>query len=161
MEINTNEIRRLHLTKKKNKYLQMKKYFLTIGVVLAVVGCKTATKTTTTKEAVSKVQPTLVNTQWTLAEVVKGKTPTLVVESGKLSGNAGCNNYFGTLEMDNTQGIFKAKNIGSTRMACPSMSAEASFLKILNEVNRYVVKDHHLELYKDNLLLMKLVKLQK
>ena len=149
------------MTFKKQKKSHMKKYFLTLGVALAVVACKTATKTTTTKEEVSKVQPNLVNTQWTLAEVVKGKTPTLVVETGKLSGNAGCNNYFGTLEMDNTQGIFKAKNIGSTRMACPTMSAEASFLKILNEVNRYVVKDNNLELYKDNLLLMKLAKLQK
>ena len=54
---------------------------------------------------------------------------------------------------------FTVKNIGSTRMSCESMEVETTFLKMLGETDHYVVSDNMLELYKGNLLLMKLVKM--
>lgn len=128
-------------------------------VLLAMVGCSTIKNSS--NSASSKAQPSLLNTQWRLEDSVKGKTPTLVIENEKLSGNAGCNNYFGTITLDASNGSFAAKNIGSTRMACPNMQAEANFLKMLNEANRYVSKNGTLELYKDQLLLMKLTQMGK
>ena len=100
-------------------------------------------------------QANISNTQWRLADQVKGATPTLVVESGKLTGNAGCNNYFGELSMDPTAGNFSAKNIGSTRKACENMGVETNFLQMLQEANKYVVSGNTLELYRGNLLLLK------
>ncbi|MBS1549531.1 MAG: META domain-containing protein [Bacteroidetes bacterium] len=137
----------------------MKKLALIFAILFVVVSCTTNNTIGSTKK--SKAQPSLYSTQWTLAEVVKGKNPTMVLENGKISGNAGCNNYFGSFEMDTTQGSLKINNLGTTRMACPNMSAESNFLKILGETNRYIVNGEHLELYKDNLLLLKMIKLSK
>lgn len=128
----------------------MKNLFLSIFAASVVASCTTA--------AVSKVgksQESLVDSQWVLGDHVKGKTPTLVVENGKVSGNAGCNNYFGELSLDPTAGNFVAQKIGSTRMACDNMSVEGNYLSMLQEANKYVVKGNTLELYKNNLLLLK------
>lgn len=133
----------------------MKNLFLSIIAVLTVSSC-------TTLSNVSKIgskQVSITNTQWTLAETVKGKTPTLIIENNKLSGNAGCNNYFGTLMLDTTAGNFSASGIGATKMACENMETENNFLSMLQEANKYVVSGNTLELYKNNLLLMKLNKL--
>ncbi|MPN27835.1 hypothetical protein SDC9_175269 [bioreactor metagenome] len=40
-------------------------------------------------------------------------------------------------------------------MACDNMSVETNFFNMLNEVNKYIVSGNTLELYKDNLLLLK------
>lgn len=103
----------------------------------------------------SKKQPSLLNTHWTLADQVKGKTPTLKIEQGKVFGNAGCNNYFGELVLDTTTGGFTTDKMGSTRMACDNMSVEDNFLKMIGMVNKYKINGNTLELYKDNLLLLK------
>ena len=81
-----------------------------------------------------------------------------IIESGKITGNAGCNNYFGELSLDATAGNFIVKNVGSTRMSCDNMEVESQFLRMLNEADKYVVSGNTLELYKGNLLLMKLNK---
>lgn len=133
----------------------MKNLFLSIFVLLMVFSC-------TTLSNISKVgskQVPISNTQWTLAESVKGKTPTLILENNKISGNAGCNNYFGNLVLDTTAGNFSVSNIGSTKMMCDNMETEANFLSMLREANKYVVNGNTLELYKNNLLLMKFTKL--
>lgn len=138
----------------------MKKLVLGLGLAVVMASCVSvnvnkneAPKTTN--------QPSLNNTQWVLVEQVKGKTPTLVIEGDKLSGNAGCNNYFGAIVTDSQTGSLITKGIGSTRMACPNMNTEANFLKMLGEANRYAIKNNNLELYKDNLLLLKFMKLEK
>ena len=89
---------------------------------------------------------------------MKGKTPTLNIETDKITGNGGCNSYFGEVLLDATAGNFSAKNIASTKMACADMSAESNFFSMLNEANKYVVNGNTLELYKGNLLLLKFSK---
>ena len=132
----------------------MKNIFIALFALIFVVSC-----TTMTTKNVGKSQPNLNSTSWKLADQVKGKTPTLVVDGAKLTGNAGCNNYFGELSLDPTAGNFSVKNVGSTRMSCDSMEVENTFLKMLGETDHYVVVGNVLELYKGNLLLMKLNKL--
>lgn len=130
--------------------------FLAIFVLATVVSCTTMA---TSKSKVGTPQPNIENTKWTLADQVKGKKPTLMIEATKITGNGGCNSYFGELILDRTVGNFSVKNIGSTRMACENMSEETNFLSMLGATTKYVVNGNTLELYKDNLLLLKFNKL--
>lgn len=137
----------------------MKKIVLGLLGAAIMASCG-AVGNTSNISKVGTVQASLVNTQWVLNDSsVVGKKPTLIVESdNKVSGNAGCNNYFGNLSLDATAGNFDAKQIGSTRMSCNNLATEFSYLKMLNEVNKYVVSGNTLELYRDNLLLLKFTK---
>lgn len=105
-------------------------------------------------------QPSLENSQWQLADQVKGKIPTLKIESGKVLGNAGCNNYFGELALDSASGSFSAKNLASTKMACSDMSTEDNFLNMLLKATHYRISGNTLELYQNSLLLLKFNKIQ-
>ena len=132
----------------------MKNIFLALFAVATVVSCSTMSSS-----KVGVAQANISNTKWNLVDNVKGIQPTLNIEAGKLSGNSGCNNYFGELSLDATAGNFSVKNVGSTRKACDNMEVENNFLKMLNEADKYVVSENTLELYKGKLLLMKFNKL--
>lgn len=129
--------------------------FVALLAVFAV-SCSTIA---TIKSKVGGSQANITGTKWTLADPVKGKTPTLTIEAGKVTGNGGCNNYFGDLTLDATVGNFSVSNVGSTRMACPNMSEESNFFSMLSNATKYVVTGNTLELYKGNLLLMKFTKM--
>lgn len=129
---------------------------LAIFTAATIVSCSTMT---TSKSKVGTPQPNIANTQWTLADNVKGKKPTLMIESARITGNGGCNNYFADLMIDRTVGNFSTKNIGSTKMACPNMSEESNYFSMLGAATKYVVNGTTLELYKDKLLLLKFNKL--
>ncbi|WP_419870531.1 META domain-containing protein [Chryseobacterium sp. CT-SW4] len=131
----------------------MKNLFLSLCTAAVLVSCGTMSSSSASK--VGKAQPSLANTKWTLADNVKGKVPTLNIDGEKISGNAGCNNYFGTLTMDTATGNFTAGQMGSTRMMCDNMSVEQNFMDMVQKANKYVVVGSTLELYKDNLLLLK------
>ena len=128
----------------------IKNISLSVFAAVAMISC-----TALPGSKVGKAQANIANTQWRLADDVKGATPTLVIENGKVNGNAGCNNYFGELSLDATAGNFVASNIASTKKACDNMSVETNFLQMLHEFNKYVVSGNVLELYKNNLLLLK------
>ena len=130
----------------------MKKLILTVFASAAIVSCSTMASGTA---KVGTAQPSIDNTTWSLAENVKGNRPTLVVESGKISGNGGCNRYFGNLNVDTASGSFTTSNIGSTKMACDNMGTEQTYFSALGQANKYVVSNNVLELYKDKLLLLK------
>jgi len=70
---------------------------------------------------------------WTLKElnnVPFQATATLTFpKAGEIAGSGPCNAYFGA--MSEPYPWFKAGPIGSTRMACPDLSAETVFLKAL------------------------------
>lgn len=112
------------------------------------------------KSKVGTAQVSLDNSSWKVTENVKGNAPTLVMDAGRISGNAGCNNYFSTqVNIDPTAGNFSVKNIGSTRKMCENMDVESTYLKMLDETTNYIVKDNTLELYKGNLLLLRFTKM--
>ena len=81
--------------------------------------------------------------------------PTLNVENNRISGTGGCNNYFADVVLNAKNGSFVAGNVGSTRMACTNMTSEQNFFDLLAQVNRYDLNNGVLELYKDNLLLLR------
>lgn len=131
----------------------MKNLFLSISTAVILASCGTMSSPSTSK--VGKSQPSLANTKWILADNVKGKVPTMNIEGEKINGNAGCNNYFGTVQLDATTGNFSAGQMGSTKMACDNMNVEQNFMDMVAKANKYVVSGNTLELYKDSLLLLK------
>lgn len=131
----------------------MKNLFLSISTVAVLASCGTMANSSSSK--VGKSQPSIAATKWVLADNVKGKTPTLNIDGAKVNGNAGCNSYFGTLSTDAASGTFTASQLGSTRMACDNMSVEQNFMSMMQKANKYVVNGTTLELYQDNLLLLK------
>ncbi len=129
----------------------MKKLLLIISTTALLASCSSVA----TSSKAGKSQPNVTDTNWTLADQVKGEVPTLKLESGRIGGNAGCNTYFSDVTIDSSTGSFKAGAIASTKKMCPNMSVEKNYLQTLAEVNRYVVNGSVLELYKDNLLMLK------
>lgn len=130
----------------------MKKVILTLILALFVVSCGVI-------PMIGKRQASLVNTKWTLVENgISTKAPTLNIETNRISGNSGCNNYFSDVVLNAENGNFVSGNIGATKMACNNMSVEQNYLDLLQQVNKYVVNKEVLELYKDNLLLLKFKK---
>lgn len=85
---------------------------------------------------IGKNQANIENIQWNLTEHTKGKTPTLTIENGKISGNAGCNNYLGNITINSTNGELKIEDIGSTKMNCKNLNEENSFLSMLKSANK-------------------------
>lgn len=132
----------------------MKKIIVTWVFVLSLWSCGTISN-------IAQNQQSLVFTKWVLVDHTTGKAPTLIIEEGRITGTGGCNTYFSDVVMDSKKGSFVAGNIGSTKLACSHMNGEKNYFEILPMVNRYMVKNGVLELYKDNLLLFKFKKLEK
>ena len=99
----------------------------------------------------------LVGTNWTLdslytadavSSVVGGTTITAVFsEDGRVSGSAGCNNYFGSYTV--TGSSLSTSSIGSTKMNCPGtgiMQQENTFLASLGRTAGFTISGNRLNL---------------
>jgi len=103
-------------------------------------------------------KPALEGTYWKLVEVMgksvphpEGRMPAHMVlnpEEKRVAGNAGCNSFFSTYELDEAAGRIRFEQAGSTMMACPDMSVEDAFMKALQEVDNYSLVDGKLALNK-------------
>ena len=129
----------------------MKKIISLLVIALIVISCGAISG--------GKKQASLVNTKWTLLDKsITTKIPTLSVEANRITGSGGCNKYFSDLVLNAENGNFLVGNVGSTKMACDDMMTEQNYFNLLQQVNKYQVKEGYLELYKDNLLLLKFKK---
>lgn len=131
----------------------MKYVFLVI--ILVVLGACSSVSS-----VISGDKMNLEKTEWVLED--NNLNPvneiTLGIEEGRIFGNASCNNYFGGVEIDANTGHFSVGNLGLTRKACHKMSAEHYFMSVLDKVNKYKINQGSLELYQDNVLLLKFKK---
>lgn len=94
-------------------------------------------------------KPALVGTYWKLVEVMgKPVVPAEVripahmllhAEDKRVAGNAGCNSFFATYELDEAKGRLRFSKAGSTMMACPDMSVEDAFHMALEQVDNYTI----------------------
>jgi heat shock protein HslJ len=66
---------------------------------------------------------------------------------GRFTAYAGCNNISGTYVMPSAFGL-SFSNAAMTRMACPSMDLETRFVTILEQTDRYSLKDNILKFQK-------------
>ena len=69
---------------------------------------------------------------------------------GSISGNGGCNKFFGSLET--TEGGISVGELGATRMACPPeiMDQEAAFMQVLQAAAKFELGDNGLQLLGDD-----------
>lgn len=92
-----------------------------------------------TEEEIDKADSKMVN--WKLVAFIKGGSSvtipdgvTLNTQANDFSGNAGCNNYFGSFEASDNDSIVVSP-IGSTQMFCEgTMDFETSYLATLQQV---------------------------
>ncbi len=70
-----------------------------------------------------------------------------IPEPTRIAGSAGCNQYFGTLELGTS--TFQVSAVGSTKKSCaPALNLqEQRFLQALQSVTRFTVDDVFLRLY--------------
>ena len=89
------------------------------------------------------------NKRWVLVEMkevpvqLSGGTRDAYIEflprEKSFSGNGGCNHITGSYTIEKSE--LKFTNVASTKMACPDLPFENTFLTALNEVNKYELKD--------------------
>jgi heat shock protein HslJ len=79
----------------------------------------------------------------------------LNTKDGKILGNTGCNNFFGSLLTRGDKITFS--DLGSTKMFCQK-SVETEFFKTLGDAERFEIKDLHLLLYNESTLIARFQK---
>lgn len=86
--------------------------------------------------------------------------PTIVFDTQEntLSGNAGCNNYSSTFTLNNQHLKFGA--IASTKMACPSLEGESIFIKAIQNVSSFTIKEGTLSLFSADTEVLKFKKIK-
>ncbi|RQP11079.1 MAG: META domain-containing protein [Chryseobacterium sp.] len=138
----------------------MKKIVFGLGV-FAVTACGSLAPTA----KIGGPQNSLSNTKWEVVDSYNTNARPYISfdpEQG-MTGNGGCNRIFSNnVVISSKDGSFHVNAIASTRMACPSMdmSTESNFIKMIESADHYVTRKDMLELYKGNMLLMKLRKAQ-
>jgi heat shock protein HslJ len=82
--------------------------------------------------------------------IIEGTQFTLALEGGQVTGNAGCNSYFGTYAIEGDQISFSG--IGMTEMACLEpeglMEQEQYLLAFLDDIVRYELEERQLFLFR-------------
>ena len=132
----------------------MMKCFYLIAAMIFAPGC------TDTEQASHTPLP---GTTWNLAELNNEKiqhpgpqVPHLRFETEKVTGNDGCNNFFGGYKLDGNS--LKFGMLGSTRMACPQIKDfDMEFNKMISATTRYRITGDKLELFENDKLLASFV----
>ena len=111
----------------------------------------------------SSQSPLLYDTKWYLTTIhssssinnINGKTIFIKFNrsTNSAGGKGGCNSFGSTIAVNNNDLDFR--DIFSTKMYCEGMqTTEDTFLKDLQEVNRFEIKDKSLFLYHDGIVLL-------
>lgn len=140
------------------------KLFL-IGLLSLLSACaaeKNATPTLTTKEPASVSTKKLTETTWQLATLLDEKdqqspplaeTPIhLTFNDQRLSGHAGCNQYFAQYQISDPQNLKLTGPISSSLKACssPINLQEKIYLSLLQKVTRFKLDSNTLQLLDQN-----------
>ena len=135
-------------------------WLLTLSVItIATFSCnpsKRAMKDThVSSDTISSVNPKLEGTYWKLVALtgkpvsdsatMKEMYLIFKTEQSRVEGNAGCNGISGTYTLGNGNGISFSQMI-STKMMCPGIEYETTFLRALSRVNHYHLKGDTLTL---------------
>lgn len=110
------------------------KHFMPLGLTALLAGCAV--------EATSLQQDVTYITEWIGEEPVVGRTPvSLTFSEGRAYGNAGCNHWFASYELDGQQ--IRFGQIGSTRKLCAEhlMEQEQRFLELLSHIERWDISN--------------------
>jgi heat shock protein HslJ len=133
--------------------------FITLLICLSIVSCSPA-------KPASKAA--LLEGTWELKYLTgpkiafdglyPNKKPTLSfdLKENKLSGNNGCNQYFGALLVDGAKINFKDAKIGMTMMACDG-NGDSVYMDMLPKIETYTITDdgRTLNLLLGNIVMMR------
>ncbi|OYX80948.1 MAG: hypothetical protein B7Y83_17840 [Flavobacteriales bacterium 32-34-25] len=140
----------------------MKNYLTSISLFslsLLFISCCTSKKTISENTVSPKESTEIVEKYWKLIEI-RGqkvtaenfvtKEPHLILKKAdnRVTGNGGCNSFFGTYELQTDANRISFSKMGSTRMACLKPTVENEFLNVLETVDNYTVKNDTLQLNK-------------
>lgn len=100
-----------------------------------------------------KVTTKLTNKNWKLISIneepvkSEAKQPFMVLNENEnsVSGNTGCNNFFGTYELSGENKI-KFSSLRMTKMACIGNNPEQEFIEVLDETANYSLSENELVL---------------
>lgn len=140
----------------------MKHYLTTISLFslsLLFISCCTSKKSISENTVFPKESTEIVEKYWKLIEIrgqkvtaenFAAKEPHLILKSAdnRVTGNGGCNSFFGTYELQGNINRISFSKIGSTKMACMKPTVENEFLNVLETVDNYTVKNDTLQLNK-------------
>ena len=126
------------------------KYIYSLVAILLVAGCTDSGQPDHTS---------LQATTWNLVELNNRKiehpgpqVPHLRFETDKVTGNDGCNNFFGAYTLDGNK--LKFGMLASTRMACPQINdLDIEFNKAITMTGSYRINGDKLELFEGDKLL--------
>jgi len=121
----------------------MRKLFFTISILalVSLVSC-------------AKENQKSIDGQWEVLFInnqrILNNPPNFVINlrTLKIAGFAGCNQFFGSIEMDEKD--LQLNGIGSTRALCPDMTIEESFLNVLRDVTSFTFEANVLVLNTEN-----------
>lgn len=125
------------------------KTIISLAAVSLLWACSSSKNNNTSREV------PLEGTYWKLVEL-NGKAITsemvnreafmqLIAESGRVTGNGGCNVMGGSYELMEPNRI-RFSGMFSTKMACPKMDVEDQFFKVLENADSYYLKGDTLQL---------------
>ena len=128
----------------------MMKIIIYIAAIILVLGCTDTGQDT---------HAPLLGTTWNLAELNSREiqhpgpqTPHMSFEAEKVTGNDGCNNFFGGYTLDGNSLEFGM--LASTRMACPTIKDfDMEFNKMISATTRYRISGEKLEFFDNDKLL--------
>lgn len=69
-------------------------------------------------------------------------------ETMEVTGNTGCNNFFGSYTADSSTSKISMNDIASTEMYCEQVTYETEFLMAIQKADNFVIKDGVLSLNK-------------
>lgn len=84
----------------------------------------------------------IMNSPGPFKELFEKAAPSITFNSvdGKVTGNAGCNNFNGAVTINGNK-ISWGEGMATTRKMCPDMKGEELFLETLKKVNTYSVTE--------------------
>ena len=138
------------------------KYLFFIYIISAcVLSCKEPSRTVTsvTSDSIVASSPkdsgnvSLITYRWKLEELsgrkidsVNSQEPFLLFNAGdsSINGRLGCNRFGGKYATSGN--LIRFSHIYSTKMACPDMWAETTFLGLADSINEFRINEKHLPL---------------
>ncbi len=141
----------------KSKSMRRTVSIIPLFITLIIFGCKSTPDHSTTNNKI------ITDKYWKLIEL-NGKRITaeqqakeayfvLKTEENRITGNGGCNSFFGTYQLLPGNSI-QISPLGSTKMACLNDNVEDEFLKILAITDNYTIKNDTLSLNKARMALL-------
>lgn len=117
------------------------------------------------KYVYGKVNTDLVEKYWKMTELNGAAIPegkldrdvfiTFRTQGNRVNGNSGCNNFFGSYEVDGNN--MKLSQMGSTMMMCPNIEIENQVNAIFEKINQFSIVEDSLTLSQGEEALAKFV----